>query len=199
MGYSFTNTAATTAAVANRYVTSTNMKVGAYTLANTTPVWSGAGLVTVTHTTVVTTDTLGTITVVGVDLSGTTRTESITPIADSVATGTIPFRTITSITGVGWVIAGSNDTLVCGVAAGNIACGSQGTLQGVLVNNTVATAFSVADATRTIMTIPASQAAGTFYDLGGGVDFGGYLKVLTTSTNDVTVFHSGTSPAIYAL
>jgi hypothetical protein len=198
MGYSFTNTAATTAAVTNRYVTSVNMKVGAYTLANTTPVWSGAGLVTVTHTTVVTTDTLGTIVVVGVDLSGTTRTETLTPVADSTVTGTIPFRTITSITGVGWVIAGSNDTLVAGVAAGNIACGSQGVLQGVLVNNTVATAFSIADATRTILTVPASQAAGTFYEL-GGIDFGGHLKVLTTSTNDVTVFHSGTLPAVYAL
>jgi hypothetical protein len=199
MGFSFTNTAATTAAVANRYVTSTNMKVGAYTLANTTPVWSGAGLVTVTHTSVTGDDTLGTIVVVGVDLSGQTRTDTITPLAGTVATGTIPFRTITSVTGVGWVINVGNDTLVVGVAAGNIACGSQGTLQGVLVNNTVATAFSVADASRTIITVPASQAAGTYYNFGDGVDFGGFLKVLTTSTNDVTVIHTGTSPAAYAL
>ena len=201
MGYSFTNTAASTAAVANRYVVSTNMVNAAYTLANTTPVWSGAALVTVTHATVATgTDTLGIITVVGRDLSGATRTEVITPIADSTATGLIPFRTITSITGSGWVIAGGNDTIQMGVAAGNIACGSQGTLQGILVNNTVATAFSVADATRTIATIPASQAAGTFYSFGAiGVDFGGYLKVLTTSTNDVTVVHTSTSPAAYAL
>ena len=42
--YIWTNTAATTAAVTNRYVTSTNMANGAYTLANTTPVWSGAAL-----------------------------------------------------------------------------------------------------------------------------------------------------------
>jgi hypothetical protein len=66
------------------------------------------------------------------------------------------------------------------------------------VNNTVATAFSVADATRTIITVPASQAAGTFYNL-GGVDFGGRLTVLTTSTNDVTVIHTGTTPSSYAL
>lgn len=198
MGYSFTNTAASTAAVTNRYVASTNMKVGAYTLANTTPVWSGGGLVTITHTTVVTTDTLGTVVIVGVDLAGASRTETLTPVADSTVTGTIPFRTITSITGVGWVIVGSNDTIVAGVAAGNIACGSQGTLWGVLVNNTVATAFSINDATRTIITVPASQAAGTFYNL-GGVDFGGHLKVLTTSTNDVTVIHTGTSPAAYSL
>ena len=193
----FTNTAATTAAVTNRYVTTTNMKVGTYTLANTTPVWSGAGQVTVTHTTVVTTDTLGTIAVVGVDLSGQARSESITPLADSVATGTIPFRTITSITGVGWVIAGSNDTLVVGVAAGNIACGSAGQLQGVLVNNTVATAVTISDGSKTILVIPASQAAGSYFNL-GGVDFYTNLKVATTSTNDITVIHTLSLPLIYA-
>jgi hypothetical protein len=196
--YTLTNTAATTAAVANRYVTTVNMKVGTYTLANTTPVWAGAGLVTVTHTTVVTTDTLGTVIVVGIDLSGQTRTDTITPVADTVATGVIPFRTITSITGAGWVIAGTNDTLVVGVAAGNIACGGPGQLAGVMVNNTVATAFSVADGGRTILTVPASQAAGTFYNL-NGVDYSTNLKVLTTSTNDVTVFHTPTLPSVYAL
>jgi len=199
MGYSFTNTAATTAAVANRYVTTTNMKVGAYTLANTTPVWSGAGLVTVTHTSVTGDDTLGTIVVVGVDLSGQTRTDTITPLAGTVATGTIPFRTITSITGVGWVINVGNDTIVVGVAAGNIACGSEGQLGGVLVNNAVAAAVTVSDAARTIMVIPASQAAGTFYSFGDGVSFAGYLKVATTSTNDITVFHTPTMPSVYAL
>jgi hypothetical protein len=192
MGLTFTNTAATTAAVANRYVTSTNMKVGAYTLANTTPVWSGAALVTVTHTEVGGgVDTLGTIVVVGVDLSGTTRTDTITPLNGTVATGTIPFRTITSVTGVGWVIGTGNDTIVVGVAAGNIACGSLGQLQGVLVNNSVAASVTISDGTKTIMTIPASQAAGTYYNL-GGVDFLSYLKVATTSTNDVTVFHTPT-------
>ena len=79
MGLTFTNTAATTAAVANRYVTSTNMIVGAYALANTTPAWAGGGFVTVTHTQVGgVTDTLGTIVVVGRDLAGQTRTDTIT-------------------------------------------------------------------------------------------------------------------------
>jgi len=199
MGYTFTNTAATTAAVANRYVTSTNMKVGAYTLANTTPVWSGAGLVTVTHTEVGGgVDTLGTIVVLGIDMAGQGRTDIITPLNGTVATGTVPFRTIGSITGVGWVIGTGNDTIVVGVAAGNIACGSQGSLGGVLVNNAVAAAVVISDARGTILTIPASQAAGTYYNL-NGVDFGGYLKVATTSTNDVTVFHTGTMPSVYAL
>ena len=199
MGYTFTNTAATTAAVANRYVTSANMKVGAYTLANTTPVWSGAGLVTVTHTEVGGgVDTLGTIVVLGIDMAGQGRTDIITPLNGTVATGTVPFRTIGSITGVGWVIGTGNDTIVVGVAAGNIACGSQGSLGGVLVNNAVAAAVVISDARGTILTIPASQAAGTYYNL-NGVDFGGYLKVATTSTNDVTVFHTGTMPSVYAL
>lgn len=200
MGYSFTNTAASTAAVANRFVVSTNMQNAAYTLANTTPVWSGGALVTVAHVTVAGTDTLGIITVVGVGLAGAVRTEVITPVADSTVTGLIPFRTITSITGSGWTAVSTADTIQMGVAAGNIACGTQGTLQSILVNNTVAASVTIADATRTIVTIPASQAAGTMYSFGSvGVDFGGLLKVLTTSTNDITVVHTSTSPASYSL
>jgi hypothetical protein len=174
------------------------MKVGAYTLANTTPVWSGACFITVTQTVVVTADTMGTIVVVGVDLAGQTRTETLTPVADSTVTGVVPFRTITSLTGVGWVIAGSNDTLVIGCAAGNIACGTNGQLGGVLVNNTVATAVTIADGARTILTIPASQAAGTYYNL-NGVDFSSNLRVVTTSTNDITVFHTPTLSVSFAM
>lgn len=197
MGLTFTNTAATTAAVTNRFVTSTNMSLTPYTIANASPVWSGGCLVTITHTTVAGADTLGTITIVGTDLAGRAISEVITPLAGTVATGTQVFRTVVSATSLGWTAVSTPDTIVIGCAAGNIACGSQGQLGGVLVNNVVATAFSVADATRTIITVPASQAAGTYYPL-GGVDFGGHLKVLTTSTNDVTVFHTGTMPSSYS-
>jgi hypothetical protein len=196
MGYGFTNISATTAAVANRYVTSTNMIVGTYTLANTTPVWQGGAFVTVTHTAVTGTDTLGTIDVVGVDLAGQTRTDTISPLDGTVATGTIPFRTIVSITGVGWVINTGNDTIVVGVAAGCIPCGSQGTLRGIVINTAAAATIVISDASRTIATIPASQAAGTFYPY--DVDFAGYLKVATTSTNDITVIRSNTLPATIA-
>ena len=199
MGLTFTNTAATTAAVANRFVASTNMKVGTYTVANASPVWAGGCFVTVTHTEVGGgVDTLGTITIAGTDLTGAGISEAIVPVNGTVATSTKVFRTVGSVTGAGWVIGTGNDTIVVGCAAGNIACGSQGQLGGVLVNNAVAATVVISDAGRTIMTIPASQAAGTFYDL-NGVDFGGYLKVATTSTNDVTVFHTGTSPSSYAL
>lgn len=194
MGLITTNTAATTAAVANRFVTSTNMKVGAYTIANASPVWSRGCLVTITHTTVAGTDTLGTITIVGTDLNGGTITEILTPVADSVATSSNIFRSVTSATGAGWVATSTADTIVIGCAAGNYAAATGGVLGGILVNNTVAAAIVVSGGGGTIATIPASQAAGTYYDL-QGVEYAGYLKVATTSTNDVTVFHTGTVPA----
>jgi hypothetical protein len=197
MGNTFTNTAASTAAVTNRFVVSTNMSLTPYTIANASPVWSGGCLVTVAHTTVAGTDTLGTMTLVGTDIRGAAQSETITPVADSTVTSTKVYRTVTSLTSIGWVAVSTADTIICGCAAGNVAAAGQGTLAGVLVNNLVATAFSVADASRTIITVPASQAAGTFYLL--NVDFGGHLKVLTTSTNDVTVIHTGTGPSSYAV
>jgi hypothetical protein len=198
MGYSFTNTAASTAAVTNRFVTSVNMANGTYTVANASPTWSGGCLVTATITAVTGNDTPGTLTIVGTGINGQPLTEVLTLVAGSTATSTNAFRTVTSLTQAGWVINVGNDTIVVGCAAGNVACGSQGTLQGILLNNTVAAAVTISDATRTIITVPASQAAGTFYDL-GGMDFGGHLKVLTTSTNDVTVIHTSTAPSQYSL
>jgi hypothetical protein len=196
MGLTFTNTAATTAAVTNRFVTSTNMIVGAYAVANASPVWSGGCLVTVTHTQVGgVTDTLGTIDIVGTDLNGKALTETITPLTGTTATGTKIFRTVTSVTGVGWVINTGNDTIVVGCAAGSYASSTGGTLGGVLVNNSVAAAIVISDKKGTILTVPSSQAAGTYYPV--GVDFAGFLKVATTSTNDVTVFHTSTIP-VYA-
>jgi hypothetical protein len=198
MGLTFTNTAASTAAVTNRFVTSVNMANGTYTVANASPTWSGGCLVTATITGVTGNDTPGTLTIVGTGVNGQPLTEVLTLTAGGLATSTNAFRTVTSLTQAGWVINVGNDTIVVGCAAGNIACGSQGQLGGVLVNNTVAAAIVISDSARTILTIPASQAAGTYYNL-GGVDFGGHLKVSTTSTNDVTVFHTGTMPASYAL
>ena len=59
----FTLQSATTAAVVNRFVTSVAMKVGAYTVANPSPVWAGGCIVTVAHAQVGgVTDTLGTTT-----------------------------------------------------------------------------------------------------------------------------------------
>jgi hypothetical protein len=193
-----TNIAATTAAVTNRFVASANMKVGTYTVANASPVWAGGCFVTVTHSQVGgVTDTLGTIVVVGKDLFGLTITETITPLDGTVATGTKVFRSITSVTGVGWVIDTGNDTIVVGCAAGSIVAPGGGLLHTLTINNVVAATVVLSDAAGTIATIPASQAAGTefIYNL----PWSGFLKIATTSTNDVTVVHTPGVPSSYAM
>lgn len=188
----YTNTAATTAAVTNRFVASTNHKVGAYTVANASPVWSGGCHVTVTSTQVGgVDDTLGTVVFVGTDLNGLAITETLTPVNGSTVEGSLIFRTVTSVTGVGWVINTGNDTLVCGCAAGSYAAGSGGVLGNVIVNTTAAAAVVISDKRGTIATLKASIAEATYPF---NVNFSGYLKVATTSTNDVTVTHTGTVP-----
>jgi hypothetical protein len=186
-------TAATTAAP-TRLVTSTNMVVGAYTVANASPTWQGGGLVTITHTAVGAADTLGTVSVVGTDLAGNVRTDVITPIASSVATGVIPFRTVTAITGAGWVINAGNDTVTMGFAAGSIVCGTDGVLFAIVVNTTAASSIVVSDKNNTIATLKASIAEG-HYIYGSGLDFVGYLKVALTGANDITVIASATRPS----
>jgi len=187
----FTNIAATTAAVNNRFVTSVNMANGAYTVANASPVWQGGCQVTATITGIGGNDTPGTLTIVGTDLTGAAQTEVLTLVAGSVATGAKIFRTITSVTQAGWVIVSTNDTIVVGCAAGSIPCGAPGTLHAVVLNNSVASTIVVSDSSRTIATIPASAAAGTYYIY--DADFDGYLRVATTSTNDITVIHTRTA------
>ena len=197
-GFMSTNIAASTAAVTNRIIASANMKVGTYTIANASPVWAGGALITVTHTQVGgVTDTLGTIAVVGKDLHGNAISETITPLDGTVATGLKVFRSVTSVTGAGWIIDTGNDTIVVGVAAGSYAAAGGGLLHSVVVNNAVAAAIVVSDAAGTIATIPASQAAGTEYVY--DVPWSGFLKVATTSTNDVTVVHSPGVPLLYAM
>lgn len=109
-----------TQAVANRLVTSANMKVGAYTVANAGSPYGELFYVSVTHTTATGTDTLGTIDVVGTDRSGAVIRETLTPTADATVVGTKLFQTVTSVTGVGWVISGGNDTLTVGVVVASV-------------------------------------------------------------------------------
>jgi hypothetical protein len=105
-----------TGAAADRIVTSANMKVGSYTVAAQPYCPS---LITVATTAVGTADTQGTITITGTDIFGITRTDTIIPVAGSTVTGTIYFKTITSVVGAGWVIdvGDGNDTIVVGVPA----------------------------------------------------------------------------------
>lgn len=198
MASHFTNIAAATAAVANRFVTSTDMIVGAYTIVNSgVATWSGGFRVTLTHATVAAgTDTLGTVTIVGLGMSGQAQTEVLTPVADSTVTGTKIFRSVTSATGAGWVVAGGNDTLTIGNAAGAYLIDGPGELCSLLINTTAAATVVVADARGTIQTIPASQANGTMYEY--EVETVGFLKVTTTGANDITVLHSASIATAYA-
>ena len=103
------------AAVANRFVTSVNMKVGAYTIANNGLPGDGlAHNVTVAQTAVGAEDTNGTITVIGTDLRGNVISEVIVPNAGETVQGTKAFAKVTSVVGAGWVINEGNDTIVVG-------------------------------------------------------------------------------------
>lgn len=96
---------------AARAVASANMQVGAYTIANQP---DQARNVSVTHTAVSTADTLGTVIFVGTDYNGDALTETLTPSSGTVVYGTKAFKTITSITGAGWVAASTADTITAG-------------------------------------------------------------------------------------
>jgi hypothetical protein len=191
MAYAKTNLSATTAAVTNRFVTSVSMKVGAYTLANTTAAHGAGFLVTVTHTAVDAADTLGTIVVVGKDLAGQAATETLTPTGSGTTTGTTIFRSLTSVTGAGWVIAGGNDTIIVGQAADAYIMGSGGELFAVVVNATTATSIALADSAGTFATLKASIGENTYYYQAA---ISGYLKVTHAGTSNYTVLHTPTIP-----
>ena len=110
--YALTAAEAATADV-DYFVASADMKLGAYTLANTTMPGACARNVTVTQTITNTAeDTNGTIVVVGTDLAGNAITETLTPDGGATKEGVKAFRTVTSITGVGWAINGDDEDTV---------------------------------------------------------------------------------------
>jgi hypothetical protein len=63
-----------------------------------------------------------------------------------------------------------------------------------VVNATAAATVVLSDSKRTIATLAASIANG-HYIYGPGLEFAGFLKVATTSTNDITVIHSASLPS----
>lgn len=102
----------------DRFVVSANMKVGDYTVAvGTMPEAAVARklLITVTQVGGVN-DTMGTLTIVGTDVSGAALTESVAPTANSTKETANAYKTVTSITGVGWVINTGNDTIKIGTS-----------------------------------------------------------------------------------
>lgn len=99
----------------DKIVTTANMKVGAYTVASSPDIPRN---ITVTHTQVGgVTDTLGTIVIVGTDIDDDALTETITPLEGTIASGIKAFKTVTSATGVGWVINTTEDTITIGQGA----------------------------------------------------------------------------------
>jgi len=197
MAYGYTTIAAAPVADADGYVTSVNMKVGAYTLAATAPTF-GTRHVTCTRTVAGAADTAGTIAVVGKDLSGQTITESLTPGANGVlVTGTKFFASVTSVTGVGWVIGEANDTIIVGWDAVNVVATSGGVLHAVTINTTAAGIITIADSKGTIAVLPASVAVGSHfvYD----VAFSGYLRVEPAAASNITVIHSASQPQSFAM
>ena len=88
----------------DRIVVVTDMIVGAYTIAQASAAGGVALNVTVTHADAVGTDTLGTVDVVGTDIDDQVLLETLTPVANSTVQGTRAFKTVVSITGVGWII-----------------------------------------------------------------------------------------------
>jgi hypothetical protein len=192
--YIYTPLAVSTAAVANRFVASANMQNAAYTVANASPAFAGAVLVTVGHTTVAGADTLGVITVVGTDINGQVITDVITPVAGGTATGVKYFRTITSVTGSGWTAVSTADTIVVGHAAGSTVLVGTGILRAIVVNATAAATIVVSDNRGTLATLKASIAEGTYYYDAEVTN----LKIALTSTNDITVIHTPSLPSLYA-
>jgi len=83
-----------------------------------------------------------------------------------------------------------------GCAAGAYVATSAGTLRALVVNTTAAATVVLSDQKGTIATLKASIAENTYYY---DVDYAGYLKIATTSTNDVTAIHTATLPTTYTL
>jgi hypothetical protein len=193
MSYTYTNIAAAPTADDNGYVVSVDMKVGAYGLAATVPGY-GARHVTLKRTVVDAVDTPGTVVVVGKDLAGQALTETLIPGANGVTvTGTQFFKSIVSITGVAWVIGGTDeDTIIFGWDAVNAVATGGGVFHGIVVNTTAAGAITITDARGVIAVIKASVAEGFYgpYD----VAFSGYLRVETAAASDITVLHSESMP-----
>jgi hypothetical protein len=191
-GYKFTQMTAAPAAVTDRFVTSTNMLVGAYSLANAGAMpTTGARHVTLTRTFATGADTPGTVTVTGLDLAGGVISETLIPSASdaTLVTGTKWFASVTGVSGAGWTIAGGNDTIVVGCDASRVcASGPSGLLKSIIVNATAAGTVTVSDSTGTIAILPSNAVVGTYvYE----VNWTNYLSVVQGAASNLTVVHSG--------
>ena len=190
---------AATSASTTRFVTTTAMKVGSFTVANAAASWvlgTVGFVVTVTHTTVATTDTLGSITVTGTDMNAKAVSEVFTPSADATVTGKMVFRTVTAVAGAGWVQGGATaDNIAVGHSGAAYVMGSSGTVSGLLIAVTAAGTITLADGGGTFAVFGASFPVG-FYEL--EFDVTGFMSVALGAGSDVTIFHGPTLPTTYA-
>jgi hypothetical protein len=92
------------------------MHNGAYAVANGGLPGDGlAHSVTCAVTAVDVADTMGKLTIVGTDIDGKVISEDIVPAAGSTVEGNLAFKSVTSITGSGWVQGGTGpDYIVIG-------------------------------------------------------------------------------------
>jgi hypothetical protein len=192
MGSTYTHFAAATAAVADQFITVTDMKRGTYGAVANGGLMPSAGArhVTITLTRVDAVDSpLGTVTIVGTDLRGDVITEVMTPLDNTVATSVAWFKTVTSVTGgQTWVTAGGADQIQVGCGAAVIAVAGLGKLIAVAINTTAAGAITLSDARGTIAVIPSNVTVGTYYRY--DLDFVGDLGVALAAASDITVIHS---------
>ncbi len=198
MGFPHSHLSAANVVSADRFLNSVAMKVGAFTLDETTiAADAGARHINLTHTLGGTVDTLGTVVIVGTDLSGNVITETITPVDSTLVAGALWFRTVTSATGVGWVQGGGvDDTIEIGYGAELILVDGTGTLHSIVVNTTAAGSITVADATGTIAVLKASIAEDTYvYE----AIFYGFLQVTLAAASDVTIMRDDNYAHPYAL
>ena len=151
------------------------MALGAYALLHTAPD-VGARNVTIKRTDAGAADTFGTVVIVGTDLDGAVITETLTPTVSATEYGTTrAFKTITSITSVGWVIGDAADTFVIGM--GNlIGLPDKLTDTGQFL---FASLNNVKEATAPTVTVSAS--------------------VLALNTADLNSAHNGTPTKLYYL
>ena len=145
-----------TAADDDRIITTTNMKVGAYTLA-AQPLYPC--LLSFAATAAGATDTPGTITIVGKKhAQGDSFSEVVTPVAGSTVWTTNPFGVVTSVTGAGWEIKEGNDTIIVGVAqAATIHCGNRNATVMCHTNNLYVNTSSTAAADDTSIKLTADK------------------------------------------
>lgn len=158
------------------FVTSVDMKVGAYTLAQTEIPEGHSRNVTITVTAVDGDDTEGTVTVTGLNILGEEITEEIAPVADTTVQGVKAFASVSSIVGAGWVTNGGEDLITVGY-------GNKLGLPFCLSHNTVIRAFEagVLEANAPTVAFDADDVEGNTVLLNTALDGDNAVVILLTS------------------